>query len=160
MPASNREWTSAASGDDVACLRPTASTTSGTGGLRPRAVRSRTRAREHPAAAQEPPSCRIPIPLLEEAQPTGATKLRHLVRKRLFCTLQVALSCAAVLLVIGISMHVLGLYDFVAIWLVSVGVTNRVGQLVPVPVRPSREVARPACHRLLVGSRARRSDAG
>lgn len=49
--------------------------------------------------------------------------MRHLVRKRLFCTLQVALSCAAVLLVIGISMHVLGLYDFVAIWLVSIGVT-------------------------------------
>ncbi|KAL1436970.1 hypothetical protein MTO96_048991 [Rhipicephalus appendiculatus] len=122
MPANNREWTTADSGDDVACLRPTTSTTSGPGGLRSRAVQSRRRTRESPTAAQEPPPWRIPAPLLEEVCPNDAMKLRYRVRKRVFSILLVALSCAMVLLVAGISMYVVGWYDSVAVWLVSVGV--------------------------------------
>ncbi|KAL1446461.1 hypothetical protein MTO96_028819 [Rhipicephalus appendiculatus] len=54
--------------------------------------------------------------------PSDAMKLRYRVRKRVFSILLVALSCAMVLLVAGISMYVVGWYDSVAVWLVSVGV--------------------------------------
>lgn len=99
MAASNSEKNPTTNCGDAACLRPTKSTTAGTGGPQPRSVRSRPRT-GGPTAAEIPPPRRILTPLLEDARrPTGAMKMKERLQERVESILEVALSCAIGLLV-------------------------------------------------------------
>ncbi|XP_065302971.1 uncharacterized protein [Dermacentor albipictus] len=122
MAASNSERNPATDCGDAACLRLTRSTTAGTGGLRPRTVRSRARTGGPTVAEMPPPRGRIPIPLLEEARPAAAMKLRERFQERVERVLLVALSCAVVLLVSALVSHIANWHTSVGTSMLTAGI--------------------------------------
>ncbi|KAH6940210.1 hypothetical protein HPB50_026332 [Hyalomma asiaticum] len=122
MAASSHQRNAASSCDDAACLRPTMSTTAGTGGVRSRTVRSRTRTGGSSTATQTAPTTRrIPAPLLEEARPAGSISMKTRIQQRVHSILTVALCCAVVFLVVGLGLHTAGWGGAVASSLVAGG---------------------------------------
>ncbi|XP_065302330.1 uncharacterized protein [Dermacentor albipictus] len=117
---------------DAACLRPSTSTTAGTGGLRPRAVRRRARAGV-PTAAETPPPPpprQIPAPLLEEAHSPGAAKRRERLEELVESILLFAMSSAIVLIAAAVVSHLTGCHHAVGLSMLAASIVIDVASFV------------------------------
>ncbi|XP_075535344.1 uncharacterized protein LOC142570929 [Dermacentor variabilis] len=117
---------------DAACLRPSTSTTAGTGGLRPRAVRYRARA-GGPTAAEmppPPPRRRVPVPLLEEAHPPGTAKMKERLQELVESILLFAMSSAIVLIAAAVVSHLTGCHQAVGLSMLAASIVIDVASFV------------------------------